>query len=35
MSLRWLPNAICLARIALVAPVVALLLEREFELALL
>jgi cardiolipin synthase len=34
MSLRWLPNAICVARIALVAPLVYLLLERQFEAAL-
>lgn len=31
MSLRWLPNAISLLRIALVAPVVWLMLEGRFE----
>jgi cardiolipin synthase len=34
MSLRWLPNAICVARIVLVAPIVIALLEREYLLAL-
>lgn len=34
MSLRWLPNAICLVRIALVAPVVVLLLAERYDLAL-
>jgi cardiolipin synthase len=35
MSLRWIPNAISLVRIALVAPIVALLLEHQYEIALL
>ena len=34
MSLRWIPNAISLVRIALVAPVVLLLLDRQFDAAL-
>jgi cardiolipin synthase len=34
MSLKWLPNAICIVRVLLVAPVVAALLEREFAIAL-
>ncbi len=33
MSLRWLPNAICLFRIVLVLPVVLSLLAREYALA--
>lgn len=35
MSLKWLPNAICIVRIALVAPVVATLLGERYDLALL
>jgi cardiolipin synthase (CMP-forming) len=35
MSLRWLPNAICFARMALVAPVVHALLRGEYLLTLL
>lgn len=35
MSLKWLPNAICVARIALVAPIVLTLLDRRYALALL
>ena len=35
MSLRWIPNAISLVRIALVIPIVVLLLERRYEGALL
>ena len=35
MSLRWIPNAICLVRIALVPPVVLSLLEQRYDLALL
>jgi cardiolipin synthase len=35
MSLRWIPNAISLVRIALVGPIIALLLERHYEPALL
>lgn len=35
MSLRWIPNAICLVRIALVPPVIFLLLEQRYEAALL
>ena len=35
MNLRWLPNAISLVRIALVAPVVLLLVREQFALALL
>ncbi|HEX5421237.1 MAG TPA: CDP-alcohol phosphatidyltransferase family protein [Gammaproteobacteria bacterium] len=34
MSLKWLPNAICVLRIVLVAPLVAALLGRHFEAAL-
>jgi cardiolipin synthase len=34
MSLRWLPNAICIARMALVAPVVYALLRGEYLLTL-
>jgi cardiolipin synthase len=34
MRLRWLPNAICVARMLLVAPIVAALLGREYALAL-
>lgn len=34
MSLRWLPNAICLVRVLLVAPLVAALLAGRYELAL-
>jgi cardiolipin synthase len=34
MSLRWLPNAICLLRIALVVPLVYLMVERQFTAAL-
>ncbi len=34
MSLRWLPNAICLVRIALVGPLVLSLLHRHFQAAL-
>jgi cardiolipin synthase len=34
MSLRWLPNAISLFRIALVAPILLLILDRRYELAL-
>jgi cardiolipin synthase (CMP-forming) len=34
MTLRWLPNALCIFRILLVAPVVGALLDREFLLAL-
>jgi cardiolipin synthase (CMP-forming) len=34
MSLRWLPNAISLFRIALVAPVLLLIVDERFELAL-
>lgn len=34
MSLRWLPNAISLFRIALVAPILVLILEGRYELAL-
>jgi cardiolipin synthase len=34
MSLRWLPNAICIARMMLIAPVVMTLLAREYTLAL-
>ena len=34
MSLRWLPNAICVVRILLVAPLVAALLDERYELAL-
>jgi cardiolipin synthase len=34
MSLRWLPNAICVLRIVLVVPFVIALLRREYELAL-
>jgi cardiolipin synthase len=34
MSLRWLPNAISLFRIALVAPIVLLIVDGRFELAL-
>jgi cardiolipin synthase len=34
MSLRWLPNAICIVRIALVAPIIALLLAERFDQAL-
>jgi len=34
MNLRWLPNAICLARMVLVAPIVIALLEREYMLVL-
>jgi len=34
MSLSWLPNALCVFRILLVAPIVAVLLDREFALAL-
>lgn len=33
-NLRWLPNAICMVRIVLVAPVVALLLEGRYDFAL-
>jgi cardiolipin synthase len=35
MSLRWLPNAICIVRVLLVVPVVWALLEGEYALALL
>lgn len=34
MSLRWLPNAICVIRIALVVPVVSMLLSQRYDLAL-
>lgn len=34
MNLRWLPNAICVLRIVLVAPLVMALLDGRFELAL-
>ena len=34
MSLRWLPNAICVARMVLVAPIVVALLNREYLIAL-
>jgi cardiolipin synthase len=34
MSLRWLPNAISLFRIALIAPVLVLIVDGRFELAL-
>ncbi|MBN1237703.1 MAG: CDP-alcohol phosphatidyltransferase family protein [Gammaproteobacteria bacterium] len=34
MNLRWLPNAICIVRIALVAPLVAALLAEQYVLAL-
>jgi cardiolipin synthase len=34
MSLRWLPNAVCVVRILLVVPLVVALLHREFSLAL-
>ena len=34
MTLRWLPNAICVVRLALVAPIVWLLLAGQFPLAL-
>lgn len=34
MQLNWLPNAICVARIALVAPIVSALLAGSYELAL-
>jgi cardiolipin synthase len=34
MSLRWIPNAICIARILLVYPIVQLLLARQFDWAL-
>ncbi len=34
MSLRWLPNAVCVVRIALVAPLVLALLHRHFQTAL-
>ena len=34
MSLRWLPNAICVARMVLVAPIVIALLELEYGLVL-
>lgn len=33
MSLRWLPNAICVMRVLLVAPLVAALLAERYELA--
>jgi cardiolipin synthase len=35
MNLRWIPNAICLVRIALVPPVVISLLEQRYDIALL
>ena len=35
MSLRWIPNAICIVRIALVAPIVLSLLAQRYEVALL
>lgn len=35
MSLRWIPNAICVARILLVGPVVVFLLDRQYDKALL
>src|SRR5690606_11644606 len=35
MSLRWLPNAICVIRVLLVVPLVAALLAERYELALL
>jgi cardiolipin synthase len=35
MKLRWIPNAICLVRIALVPPVIILLLEQRYDFALL
>ena len=35
MELRWLPNAICIARMLLVAPIVAALLAGRYEIALL
>jgi len=35
MNLRWLPNAICVARVVLVVPVVWALLEARYEVALL
>ena len=34
MTLRWLPNAICVVRLALVAPIVWLLMAGQFPLAL-
>lgn len=34
MSLKWLPNAICIMRVLLVAPIVALLLAERYEPAL-
>ena len=34
MSLRWVPNAICVARMVLVAPIVVALLDREYVIAL-
>jgi len=34
MSLRWLPNAICIVRILLVFPIVSLLLRAQYDLAL-
>lgn len=34
MNLRWIPNAICIVRIALVPPVILLLLEQRYDLAL-
>ncbi|HEU4617986.1 MAG TPA: CDP-alcohol phosphatidyltransferase family protein [Gammaproteobacteria bacterium] len=34
MSLRWLPNAVCIVRMALVVPLVVALLHREFAVAL-
>jgi cardiolipin synthase len=34
VSLRWVPNAICVLRVLLVAPIVATLLHREFGIAL-
>jgi cardiolipin synthase len=33
MSLRWIPNAICVVRILLVIPIVDLLVARQFDLA--
>jgi cardiolipin synthase len=35
MNLRWVPNAICILRIVLVAPLVAAMLTEQFQLALL
>jgi cardiolipin synthase len=34
MSLKWLPNAICVVRVLLVAPIVLTLLDRDYSIAL-